>query len=366
MTTAMRDPAAAFSATYAEARERFLAAARARGLAVESYLHPTAKGAGGEALAMDVAAGGAAGSGALLAISSAMHGAEGFCGSGCQVALLEDDAWQAAVERSGVAVAYVHAVNPHGFAHVARTNEDNVDLNRNFRDFSLPIPRNDAYAAVHDALVPARWPPPPEAEAALAAYAKAHGERGLQAAISGGQCDRPDGLFFGGRAPAWSNLILRAVFAKHGARRARIAWIDIHTGLGPPGHGERIHMGDGDDSSLERARAMYGCDVTSYRDGSSTSAPISGVSFRAAVESCPQAEFTGIAHEFGTVALADVFLALRGDAWLRAHPDAPAERRAAIKRAVRDAFYVDHPAWKAMVAGQARATALQALKGLAT
>lgn len=362
----MRDPAAAFSATYAEARARFLAAAGARGLVVESHVHPDARGAEGEALAMDVAVAGPQASGALLVLTSAMHGAEGFSGSGCQVALLEDDAWAAAVAQAGVAVVYVHAVNPHGFSHLARTNESNVDLNRNFRDFSLPIPRNEAYLRVDPLLVPADWPPPAANEAALQALRQELGERAVQAAITGGQCDRPDGLFFGGKAPAWSNLILRAVFTKYGAQRRRIAWIDFHTGLGPPGHGERIHMGDGDDASIDRARRMYGVDVTSYHDGSSTSAPISGVSYRAAVESCPRAEFTGIALEFGTLPLKQVIDALRGDAWLLRHPDAPADKRAAIKRAVRDAFYVDRPDWKAMLVGQARATALQALKGLST
>ena len=43
--TSMQDPAAAFSATYAEARARFLAAARARGWPVASHEHPSARGA---------------------------------------------------------------------------------------------------------------------------------------------------------------------------------------------------------------------------------------------------------------------------------------------------------------------------------
>ena len=35
-------------------------------------------------------------------------------------------------------------------------------------------------------------------------------------------------------------------------------------------------------------------------------------------------------------------------------------------RALRDAFYVDRPDWKAMVWAQARVAALQALRGLAS
>ena len=89
----MRDPAEAFSTTYAEARTKFLAAAGARGYAVESHVHPSALGAEGEPLAMDVATGGRGDADALLLITSGTHGVEGFCGSGCQVALLGDDAF---------------------------------------------------------------------------------------------------------------------------------------------------------------------------------------------------------------------------------------------------------------------------------
>jgi len=36
-------------------------------------------------------------------------------------------------------------------------------------------------------------------------------ERALQQAITGGQCEFPDGLFYGGVRPAWSNRVLRSV-----------------------------------------------------------------------------------------------------------------------------------------------------------
>ncbi len=362
--TSMQDPAAAFSATYAEARARFLAAARARGWPVASHEHPSARGAEGEALAIDVATLGRADAAALLAITSGTHGAEGFCGSGCQVALAGDEAFAAAVERSGVAVALVHAVNPYGFSHLRRTNEDNVDLNRNFRDFSAPPARNAAYADVHPFVVPAEWPPAAANEARIAAYVGTHGARAYQAAVSSGQCEFPDGLFYGGTKPAWSNATLRAVLRSLGDRRRRLGLIDLHTGLGPCGHGEKIYMGDGDAASLARTRAFFGADVTSYYDGSSTSAKLSGVIYRAALDECPDAEFTGMALEFGTLPLADVLAALRGDQWLANHPGATAAERTAVKGVLRDAFYVDRADWKAMVWAQARVAVLQALGGL--
>jgi hypothetical protein len=300
----------------------------------------------------------------MLALLSGTHGAEGFCGSGIQVALLDDPAFLTAADRSGVAVLFCHALNPWGFSHLRRTNEDNVDLNRNFRDFSTPPARNAAYAEVHDFVVPAQWPPAPGDDARMAGYVAARGAAALQAAITGGQCEHADGLFFGGVRAAWSNVALRDVLRRHARSRRRLGWIDVHTGLGPYGHGEKILCGPDAAALLARARAWWGSDVTSFHDGSSTSAPLTGVNFEAPLAECPEVEYTGIALEYGTLPMRDVLDALRADQWLENHPSAPETMRAAIKRQVRDAFYCDADDWRGMVYGQARTAVLQALRGL--
>jgi hypothetical protein len=355
---------AAFSPTYAEAREKFLAAAKARGLTAERHVHPSARGVDGEPLTVDVSLFGLADATSLLCLISGTHGVEGFCGSGAQIALLEEPAIDAAIAKSGVAILFYHALNPHGFSHLARTNEDNVDMNRNFRDFSQTPARNAAYAEVHDFIVPAIWPPTRENEARIGTYIAAHGQPALQAAITGGQCDRADGLFYGGDRPAWSNGVFRDVLRRHAASRRRLAWIDFHTGLGPYGHAEKIHSGPNDAAMIARAKAWWGIDVTSFHDGSSTSAVLTGVNYEAPLAECPNVECTGIALEYGTVPFAEALQALRGDQWLRNHPDADPATRAAIKRRIRDAFYCDADDWKGMVYGQARAAVLQALQGL--
>ena len=354
------DPATHFAADYADARARFLAAAQALALPVETHAHPSARGPAGEALAVDVAILGDAAAPSLLLVTSGTHGAEGFCGSGCQVGLMHDAWFVDAVQRSGVAVAFLHALNPFGFAHIARTNEDNVDLNRNFRDFSATAP-NAAYLEIHDFIVPDAWPPTPANEARLAKYVAERGIATLQAALSTGQSDRPDGLFFAGTKPAWSSGVLRDVLRRHAAARRRLTWIDIHTALGPLGHGEKIYAGPDDAATLGRTRACFGADVTSIYDGSSTSARVTGMLFHAVPECCPDTEYAGIALEYGTLPLMQVIAALRARQWLFNHPEAPAAVRQGILRMTRDAFYVDTPAWQAMVFAQARAAALAAL-----
>jgi hypothetical protein len=353
-----------FAQTYAEARMKFLAAAQARGLAVERHVHPRARGAADEELASDIAVLGRGDARDLVYVVSGTHGLEGFCGSGIQVALLEDDDFAAAVERSGAAVLFHHALNPYGFSHLRRTNEDNVDLNRNFRDFRAPPARNAAYAEVHGFIVPATWPPAGANEARMNAYVAERGMAAFQQALTTGQCDHADGLFYGGVAPAWSNLLLRDALRRHAATRRSLAWIDIHTALGPRGYAEKIFAGPDDSAMRARAAALWGADVTSIHDGSSTSARVTGVNFTAVVDECPGVVSTGIALEYGTVPLPAVFRALRAGLWLARHPDAPSGTRAAIAREVRDAFYCDADDWKGMVYGQARTAVIQALRGL--
>lgn len=360
--------AAHFAQRYAEARGKFLAAADAANLDVQSHPHPML-GRDGEALAMDVVRDGPVDAAAVLLLSSACHGVEGYCGSGIQVTLLGDAALRQAARRAGVALLYVHALNPYGFSWWRRTTHENVDLNRNFQDFSQPLPRHAAYDDIAHLLVPETWPPTDAVRQGIADYIARHGLGAFQKAVSGGQHHHPEGLFFGGHNPTWSQQTLRHVLQDHGQRCARLGWIDFHTGLGPSGHGERIFAGRDDPVAVARARRWWGgADgraITSTYDGSSTSAALTGMMFNAAYEECPQAEFTSIALEYGTLPFEQVLEALRADQWAENHPEAPAAQREAIKRQLRDAFYTDTDAWKQQVVAQGLEATQQAVAGLA-
>jgi hypothetical protein len=335
MTPATTDGVSAhFSQTYAEARAKFLAAAESAGLVVQSHVHPL-PGRDGETLAMDVALAGAPDAAALLIISSACHGVEGYCGSGVQTMLLRDAAWRAALAETGVAVLYIHALNPYGFSWWRRTTHENVDLNRNFVDFRAPLPRNAAYDEMAAAIVPPMWPPSAEIDALTTSYAERHGIAALQAVISGGQYTQPQGLFYGGTEPTWSHLTLRQVLREHARRCQRLGWIDLHTGLGPSGVGERIFACKDDAAAIARARAWWGDKVTSLYDGSSTSAPLKGLMWMSAYEECPQAEYTGMALEYGTLPIMGMIGALRADQWLEhrdAHEDQATDARRFLHR----------------------------------
>ncbi len=92
---------------------------------------------------------------------------------------------------------------------------------------------------------------------------------------------------------------------------------------------------------------------------------LTGLMWNAIYDECPQAEYTGIALEYGTVPILEVIDALRADQWLELHPEAPPELAQRIKRQLRDTFYVDDDAWKQQVVEQAFEAARQAVQGLA-
>ena len=355
-----------FSQTYLEARQQFLSAAEHVGLHVQSHWHPL-RGRDGEALAMDAALLGSKDTSSLLIISSACHGVEGFCGSGAQVALLRDANFLAAQKASGVTVLFIHALNPYGFSWWRRTTHENVDLNRNFQDFTQPLPHNTGYDQIAGWVVPTAWPPSEAVEAQMQKLIDSHGLPALQAVISGGQYTHPQGIFYGGVNPTWSNLTLRHVLREHGQRCTRLGWIDLHSGLGPSGVAERIFAGHDDAAAIARARAWWGQGgdhVTSMHDGSSSSPKLTGLMWAAASQECTQAEYTGIALEYGTVPPLEMMAALRADQWLENHPDAANAKREQIKTQICDAFYTNTDAWKSDVVKQAHAAAHQGLKGL--
>ncbi|RZL92563.1 MAG: DUF2817 domain-containing protein [Variovorax sp.] len=354
---------ALFSRSYAEARQKFLHAASQRGLPVESHVLPM-PGASGETLATDVVLEGPANASKMLVVISGVHGVEGFCGSAIQTGMLQLDPGDRADALPDTAVLHVHAVNPFGFSHLRRVTQENVDLNRNFVNFSKPLPVNAGYAEIHELLLPTEWPPHAGVESALAAYRDRHGVRGLQRAIGLGQYVFGDGMFFGGNGPTWSNDTFRCILRRHAPQVRELASIDIHTGLGAYGIGERIFASfDEDPAVFARGERWWG-ELTSVTAGTSTSIPLTGPIQTALTDECPDAQHVGICLEYGTYPSERVTGALRAEHWLHRHGSTDAVQAAAIKQELKDAFYPDAADWKLAVWQQGLKACLCALEGL--
>jgi hypothetical protein len=328
--------------TYAQARDEVLTAATHAGADVTAFPHPT-PGREGEELAIDVATVGPVDADSVVVIVSGTHGVEGYAGSAVQRWWLQE---RAATLAEGVRVVIVHALNPVGFSWVRRVNEDNVDLNRNFVDWSQPPPANDGYSQIADLLVPEDWSEDSQAKTtnSLLEVAGTVGMERFQEMVSSGQYDHPDGIFHGGSGPVWSHRWAAEHLPEIVGAARRLCLIDLHTGLGPWGHGELISVDDVGSAPYERGTAWWG-DVHSMSDGESVSADLNGDWLSAVPGWVPDTEATTIAIEYGTVDVITVLQSLRSDAWLHAYSDPTSESAAAIRAQVRAAFADDDPAW---------------------
>jgi len=341
-----------FSGTYQQARSKFIEAARATRAEISSHRLPNRQGPDGSDLFVDVASLRTKQQQNVLIVISGTHGVEGLCGSGCQTGILLDDVYRGLSQDVGMLL--IHALNPYGFAWLRRVTEDNVDLNRNFRDFSRPLPSSAAYEEIHDALVPVDWDGSArqEADAAIEKHIQVHGLRSFQAAVTGGQYSRPNGLFFGGTRETWSNITFRKIMAKVvEVPTEKIVILDIHTGLGPSGYGEPIYVGS-DLAEYLRAIKCVGPEVTSTIKGDSSASQVSGTLADAINGIAVDTQCTFLALEYGTIPSLDVLTALRAENWFNANAPSSDPRREQIKKQIRDAFYVDEAWWKAAVYGR--------------
>jgi hypothetical protein len=353
-----------FSASYAEARVRFLAAAQDHGLAVTSYRNP-APGPEGVELATDVARLGPAKAERVMIVESGTHGIEGYAGSAIQLGLLTLP--NAPRPAPDIALVLVHALNPYGFAWGRRVNEDNVDLNRSFVDHSRgQYPANQVYADLADAVVPRDWSEAGRAaaEAAFAAHSAKHGEQVTQSAYRRGQHTHPLGLYYGGRAPTWSAKTLAAICADQLTGAKSVGLIDIHTGLGPFGYGDCLTIYAPDSTEGRRASAWYG-QVRHTMDVGTGYAGSQGTVIHGYTAAIPDLEWTCIGIEFGTRPANVMRTALRAEGWLHAHggPDHPEAQR--IRQALRDGYYPQEPEWKEMVLKRGLDVVKQGLAALA-
>jgi hypothetical protein len=247
-------PLDVFSPDYLTARRRFRDAAGRHGWAVE--YHPiAARGPGGEELTIDVAAPPESDHVNTLVLSSGVHGVEGPFGSAVQLGLLER--WG---RTPPVRCVLIHAVNPFGFAHRRRVNEDNVDLNRNFLPAGQPFSGTpDGYARLDPVLNPPHPPAAVDLFPLRAAWEVVRvGLPSLKQAIAAGQYDRPQGIFFGGHGPAESARILTAHYARWLGRARRVVHLDFHTGLGAWGTYKLLLERPTTDDENRRLAAWFG------------------------------------------------------------------------------------------------------------
>jgi hypothetical protein len=349
---------------YLSARSQFLEAANSAGADLDSYRNSDAE-IDATQLFLDVASLGGESADNVLVISSGVHGVEGFTGSAVQTALLNSDLKKSLPDNTGVLM--IHAINPFGFAHLRRVNEDNIDLNRNFVEFSQPLPDNSDYDRLADVIAPmkASFFFRLTSLFRILMYQLRHGQSGLQKAVAQGQYSHPDGLFYGGCSPAWSRQTLEHIVEQKLAHVRKLAWIDIHTGLGSYGHGELIMYEPKESHPVQRAQKWWGEEsVRTVVEGNSVSTDLNGTINRFVNNVLPDAEVTIAGLEFGTFAPMKIFRVLQEENRLSAVAGQPSGELQSTRVKLLRAFCPDDESWREGVWQQSKLAVENALAGL--
>ena len=361
-----------FSADYATCRAKFLAALKSAGGSHLASHESPKRGPAGEPLYTDIARIGPATATKLLILVSGTHGIEGYSGSGCHAGWLSSGLF-ARQAGPDTAVLFIHAINPFGFAWGRRTNEDNVDLNRNFIDHAKPRPANPDYEAIAAHVDPVDWGDAAaraKHNAAVAKFLKRDTHDVMSKAMHGGQYVNSKGTFYGGIAPVWSNRLFRAVVAEHAARAEHIAIIDYHTGGGPFGFVDHFVDDDRDGAEGARKSRHWFSDVTviaedKAKHGKDAQSETPGNLFYSVPEIVPGKRYTLGLVELRTGENQTGVDAIRAENWLFHHGDIDSPEGKAIRAEVRERFYPASPVWRAMVLRQSHTLIGEALAGLA-
>jgi hypothetical protein len=355
-----------FSPTYAVARDKFRAAASGAGADLHVYDYDRSSGIEEERLSIDVACLGSATSRHKLVVISGTHGAEGYAGSALQTAWLRLCASRRELDHIGVIL--VHALNPYGFSYGVRTNEDGIDLNRNFVDFSRGRPENRIYDEVHRFLNAdiADADRCSHAEAGLSAARNRLGEDALFDAIARGQYAHPDGVFFGGTRRTWENHTLQRIVQAHLLPAEKVAVIDWHTGIGDYGEAFFLPFADAESDAYRRTTQWWEKDGLPAARPHGRSCPrYQGLVFDGIRKLLPHAEVAGGVIEWGTRGREPGELAIRQDLWLRRFSDRyPREAVVQVRADLLDSFVPTSYVWRNSVLSSGTAIVDKTVDGL--
>ncbi|WP_318011303.1 DUF2817 domain-containing protein [Mesorhizobium sp. ES1-4] len=345
------EKASPYASDFAALRRGFREAAERAGAELFEYPHPL-NGPNGEALATDVALLGRRDAPKQIVLISGTHGVEGPFGSTCQTAWLAQKNLRRLPDDT--AILAIHLINPWGTAWSRRVNEDNVDLNRNFIDWSAAAPVNNGYAGLHAALAYHEWEGPDRmaADEKLAAARRKLGHAGLAAVVEAGQYEFADGMFYGGDGPVWSNRTLNEILKSFAGEARQVIVFDLHTGAGPYGYPALLSVASSEHAGLAWGKSIFGPALATVltgpgaKTGTGIAATATGYVSDAVRKAMPKARVLPLVIECGTLDGPTVMEAVQADNWLHLFGklDSPLGKR--IRETLRSAFIPDDADWQ--------------------
>ena len=243
-------------------------------------------------------------------------------------------------------------------AWLRRTNENNVDLNRNFVADGKYNGAPPGYERVHTYLSPETTPGHDFFLVKTAAMVGRYGLKKLVQAIGGGQYEYPKGLFFGGRGLQEGPEKYHAFLVEHVSSASRVLAIDVHTGLGQFGRDlllvERQHY--------DELRRTFGKRVILSEPEYGPAYRIRGGLHHLLKNALSQSDFRFVAQEFGTYNPIKVLHMLREEN--RWHHFGNGSIDHPTKRALKAAFCPSSKRWQERVLIRGRVLVERALEHL--
>ncbi len=300
----------------------------------------------GKELTIDAAYYGAPSPARLVVISSGIHGAEGFAGSALQQQLINQLKSMPPLP-SSCGLLLIHAVNPYGFAHLRRVNENNVDLNRNCLA-QFPGPKNTAYSKFDRLLNPTSPPSWDSFKAKLIWAGIGNGIRAGKRAIASGQYMFAQGLFYGGTERQESITIFEQLLRRAAARNTRqVVHIDLHTGLGRYGHYKLFTDLAEESHEFQQLQDWFGANRVVTSQGKRTSAyPASGDIGELTQNVFAYCRVYPATLEFGTYSLWHTLAMLRTENRLHYYGSIDSAIGRKIKTDFRETFCPADPGWR--------------------
>lgn len=312
-----------FAKNYTEARQKFCEFAEILNAKCTHFKHPL-KGKNGEDLYCDVAAIGEKNASLTIFTTSGIHGVEGYIGSAVQSRWLQKDIIKKALDNK-ISFVHIHALNPWGFSYDRRTNENGIDVNRNFISNFKDLPKNKGYDKYAKRIVP------PKYEDIQKLFCPELPK--MIKAATPGQYAHATGLYYGGKTSTWSNKIFHEILKKHDNQTSKAIFLDIHSGLGELGQMLAIPLSQ-ESKTLYLKDWQIPLNKTDIKNNIISGDALLAFEQKFKLRTCFNASI-----EFGTRSAEDIVLALCGDHWFYAQNPKPMEMEKIIQMKMKDTFY---------------------------
>lgn len=295
----------------------------------------------------------------LLIVTSGVHGIEAFAGSAVQHMMLSEMVFDQ--DRTNLSLLFVHAVNPWGYRHLRRVNENNIDMNRSFAATDALFARDNAnYPDVDPYLnrtTPVSMSDFDERASYVALftieYSNAHPDVDVYEAMLSGQWAFPAGLYYGGAAFEAQKATLEELLVEKLELHSAVFLMDLHTGFGDVAELHLFGAPDlGTQTAVDAVFAGYEIDTGDSPDFYPTYGDF--ILYLGELAQARDMTYVGMTMEYGTLGLglepgADSLGRTLLENQGHHHGYENAEAQAAVEDAFRELYYPSDPTWRTTI-----------------